>query len=453
MKTPPVQHSQAADSRHEPTGLESEGKSMAPPAFQLKTTESSSTSAAAKPVHQKAADPQAVQDSKQESKQVPAEVLTITDGNAYLRSGAPTFAPLKSKITQGTRVDVLEESVVGGKTYIRVQDHDTGAELGWTAKANAVNLDKKYKPASATHVYNVGGHDILVFMPKDGLKKTNVDVFMFFHGRGSDYSTTQTHAKSKGFDDNPAISANIADAVSKSGGIAICPQGHGFKVENDWGAIGAGGFQKMIDTTLAHLSTDLGMSEKPLTAGNVSLAGHSAGGNALGQAAQDTGATDVTLQEAGYNFTNSWTKLRDWFMLGQSPKTMRVVTQNNGNRHATRTLLRDAQKVDGKPVPAGKFNPKEIVDYSKQLVKDGKLQGPVKIEEFQGDGKVEAGDIVLERGFRVLRSDGSLMGSLRLYHLADENADHWAAATQTMESSMTNGAKDRATDKAAMEKR
>lgn len=85
-------------------------------------------------------------------------------------------------------------------------------------------------------------------------------------------------------------------------------------------------------------------------------------------------------------------------------------------------------------------------------MKENLLAGPVNVEEFQGDGKVEAGNIVLERGFRVRRSDGVLQGSLRLYHLADAKADHWAASSQTMEASMTAGATDRAADKAAAKK-
>jgi hypothetical protein len=457
MKTPPIQQKQVADSQQSSSGLESEGKALAPPAFQLMASAGSDAPPVQRQVNGQGAAPlQLKPDGPQGGgggQHTPAKVLTITNGNSMLRSGPPTFASLGTKIPQGTRVEVLEEKTVNGKTYIRVMDHDTGTELGWTTKSNSEDLDKKYAAAGASFNYHVDGLDLLVFLPKDGLKKTNVDVFMFFHGRGGDFTTTKTHTPGTNeYADNPAISAKIPDAVSKSGGIAICPQGKQFKVDIDWGNIAAGGFKKMVDTTLTRLSADLDRTDKPLTAGNVSLAGHSAGGNAMGQAALDTGATDVTLQEAGYGFTNSWKKLRDWFLLGQAPKTMRVITQNNGNRHATRTLVKDATRQDGKYVPGGTFSAAEIVSYSKQLVKEGKLPGPVTVQEFKGDGKAEAGDIVLERGFRVLRSDGSLQGSLRLYHLADEKADHWAASSQTMESTMTAGAADRAADKAAMEK-
>ena len=121
---------------------------------------------------------------------------------------------------------------------------------------------------------------------------------------------------------------------------------------------------------------------------------------------------------------------------------MRVITQNNGNRHKTR-----------KPVASGgEFSTSEIVSYSNELVKAGQLDGPVTVEEFKGDGKVEDGGIVLERGYRVMRSDGQLQGSLRLYHMEDSKAGHWDAASETMEASMTSGEKDRAADEEAMKK-
>ena len=453
MKTPPVQQKQVAKSGQDAPRTEAEGKSVAPPAFQLKTSDGNATS----PASGAGAQTQALQrkaefeEGEKGTAQNAPQLLTIIDKNAALREGPPSFKPLKTKIPRGTRVEVLEESVVKRQTYIRVKDHDSGAELGWTSKGNSKDLDAKYKAAGATYTYHVDGHDLLVFLPKDGLKTQNPNVFMFFHGRGGDYATTKTHTPGTSeFADNPAISGKIPDAVSNSGGIAICPQGHGFKVDGDWGSIGAGGFQKMASTALGHLSKDLGMEDKPLTAGNVSLAGHSAGGNALGQAALDTGATDVTMQEAGYGFENSWGKLRDWFLQGQGPKTMRVITQGNSKGESTRKPVREAATRKGKVIGKGaQLSSTEIVAYSKKLTKEGLLPGPVTVQEFQGDGKVEDGNIIMERGYRVFKSDGSLQGSMRLYHLADPTADHWAAATETMATSMTSGAKDRAADQEA----
>lgn len=420
MKTPTIQEKQPQENQNASFDTVSEGMSLAPPVFQLEASE----------------------DAQQPSSPATGFV-TVTNGNALLRGGPPEFKSLETTIAPGTRVVILEEQGTGKSAYVRVKDYDTGAELGWTWKNNTENLDQKYQNSNASYTYHVDGHDLVVFLPKDGIKQASVNVFMFFHGWGGDYTTTRTHAKNGGYDDNPAISGNIAGAVSNAGCIAICPQANQFKSNADWAKIAAGGYQNMVTSTLAHLSKDLGRTDDPLTAGNISLTGHSGGGAALGQAALDTGATDVTLQEAGYNFLDSWKKLREWFLLGQGPKTMRLITVNNAMGQKTR-----------KPVAnGGHFSKAQIVSYSKQLVKENKLPGPVTVEEFEGDGKVEDGDIVLERGYRVLRSDGSLQGSLRLYHLADSKADHWAAASQTMETSMTSGETDRADDEAWMKKR
>jgi hypothetical protein len=455
MKTPPIQQKQVAETQQHSSTLEAEGKSLAPPAFQLKASQGIAPPPAnggggiAKPLQMKPKDPQGGVDGQEKITLGTPGIRTITDATSWLRGGPPTFASLGTKIAQGTRVEVLEEKVTKTGTYIRIKDYDTDAELGWTSKGNAPDLDARYKNAGSTFNYHVDGHDLLVFLPKDGLKNDNPDVFMFFHGRGGDYTSTKTHAKNGGYEDNPAISAKIPDAVAQSGGIAICPQGHGFKVDIDWGAIGAGGFQKMVDTTLKRLSKDLDKTDTPLTAGNISLAGHSAGGNALGQAAMDTGATDVTLQEAGYGFDKSWKKLREWFLTGNSPKTMRVITQGNANGSATRKPVAEAKTVKGKTTKGGMLSTSEIVSYSSQLVDKGLLQAPVTVEQFEGNDTVEAGGIVLERGYRVFGDNKKLLGSMRLYHLADKDADHWAAATQTMEASMTAGKVDRAADVAA----
>jgi hypothetical protein len=425
MKTPPIQQKQSAAPQQEAPGMESEGKSLAPPAFQLKA---SSDIAAAKPIQRKVLGTPGV--------------LTITNDTAYLRDGSPSFISKGTTIAQGTRVVVLEEKKGANGTFIRVKNYDTDEELGWTSKTNVTDLDKKYKNGAATYNYHVGGYDLLVFVPKDGIKKTNPDVFMFFHGNGGDYTTAKTHTPGTDeFTDNPAISGKIPDAVSNSGSIAICPQGHNFHMDGEWGSVGAGKFKAMVDATLTHLSHDLG-SEKPLTAGNISLAGHSAGGAALGQAALDTDANDVTLQEAGYNFDGSWKKLRKWFLLGKGPKTARVITQGNKKGAYTRKPVNDG----------GILSASEIVNSSQELADKKLLEGPVTVEEFQGEEKTEAGGIVLERGYRVKLKNGTLQGSLRLYHLADAKADHWAASSQTMETSMTSGAVDRAADQEPIKK-
>ena len=364
--------------------------------------------------------------------------VTVTDNHALLRSGPPDFKSTGEKVPAGTRVEILAEETHGRTRFVQVKDHDSGKELGWTSLGNTADLDKKYAASKPSYVYNVDGHDLLVFVPPGGIKQATVNVFVFYHGRGADYASSKTHAKNGGFEDNAAIGAKIPEAVANTGTIAICPQGHGFKVDQDWGSIGAGGMKKMVDGALAHLSADLGHTEQPLTPGHISLAGHSAGGNALGQAALEMpdNVFDVTLQEAGYGFERSWVKLREWFLTGKPVKHIRVITQNNGAGAATRKPV--AEKRKGEKHGAA-LSTDMIKSYSAELAKDGKLPGPVTIEPISGSDQVEEGGIVLERGYKVLRSDGTLQGTMRLYHVEDAKADHWAVSDQTMEISMKPG--------------
>ena len=212
MKANPIQQTKAGQNSQPSFTESTPSNTIAPPAFQL----------------------QAKEESESTALQGSPEVLTITNGNALIRGGGPNFESLGTTIPPGTRVEVLEEQSRGNSSYIRVKDHNTGAELGWTWKGNATDLDTKYKNANPAYAYHVDGFDLMVYLPKGGIPTSNVDVFFFFHGRGGDFTTTKTHAKNGGYPDNPAISGNIAEAVSNTGNIAICPQGHQFKVDIDW---------------------------------------------------------------------------------------------------------------------------------------------------------------------------------------------------------------------------
>lgn len=429
MKTPPLQQKQAAGPQQEPTSQESEGKSLAPPAFQLKASESGGAPTG-NAAQMKAASPKGGQGAVQ----MAGQFYTINNAEAALRGGAPDFKSLGKTIPKFTSVQIVEEVTNDKGVYVRVKNSDTGAELGWTKKENVTGIQDFYQPAKASYTYHIGGYDMLVFVPKGIESATNPNVFLFFHGNGGDYSTSKTHTPGTyEFKDNPAISANMNDAVANSGSIAICPQGHHEKMSTEWGGITADQFKGMVDQTLAQLSGDLGRADKPIKAGAVSVAGHSAGGAALGKAALGTDATDVTLQDAGYNFSNSWKSLREWFFDGTEPRTVRVITRPKAGD--THTLIDSG----------GYFDKSQITAYA------SKIGHKVTVEEFKGDGKtVEDGGIKLVRGYRVYRKDGSLQGSLRYYERA--SGDHWAASSGTMEASMTSGKKDQETDANAKKK-
>ena len=432
MKTPPIQQKQAAAPQQEQSGQESEGKSLTPPAFQLKASEAGAASGG-NAAQLKSAGPQG---GGQGPIQRAGQVYKINNKQAALRGGAPDFKSLGKYIPKGTAVEILEEQSTDKDTFVRVKNVDSGAELGWTKKENVTGIQEHYKAAKASYTYHIGGYDLLVYVPKGIETATNPNIFLFFHGNGGDYSLDKKHTPGTyEFPDNPALSANMNDAVANSGSIAICPQGKNVpSMSNEWGGISADVFKTIVDQTLTQLSGDLGRADKPLKSGSVSVAGHSAGGAALGKAALGTGATDVTLQDAGYNFGNSWKSLREWFFAGAESKTVRVITRPNADD--THTLIDSG----------GYFDKSQIIAYGNTI------KQKVTVEEFKGDGKtVEDGGIKLVRGFRVYRKDGSLMGSLRYYQRT--SGDHWAASSGTMATSMTSGKKDKEADTNAPRKK
>lgn len=63
-----------------------------------------------------------------------------------------------------------------------------------------------YAPAHATRVYPWGKHHALVFAPPpDRIKPPGVDVMLFFHGLGGDYTSKSTNNTSH---DNAAIAGD-----------------------------------------------------------------------------------------------------------------------------------------------------------------------------------------------------------------------------------------------------
>jgi hypothetical protein len=82
-----------------------------------------------------------------------------------------------------------------------------------------------------------------------------------------------------------------------------------------------------------------------LTVGSISIAGHSAGGSALGEAAAQLGDQihDVTMQDGGYNngaFLDSHHKLVEWLVTGEVDKMLRVIVHGNVDRQVEGSVLK-----------------------------------------------------------------------------------------------------------------
>lgn len=181
-------------------------------------------------------------------------------------------------------------------------------------------------------VYKAGGHEALVFLPEAGIQSP-VSVFVFFHGHDADYGVDKT-GNFEASGDNPAQATHMAESVSKGrpNTIAILASAEQHAVFQ-WSKVGVN-LPAIVDDVFKGLKADLKMNE--LKPGTIQLAGHSAGGEALGLAVESAGSGgagsfsgndihEVTVQEGGYGFP-SFAKLAKWFLSSAAPKKIRVIS-------------------------------------------------------------------------------------------------------------------------------
>jgi hypothetical protein len=157
----------------------------------------------------------------------------------------------------------------------------------------------------------------------------------------ADYGSNKVNGFRVGAD-NPALGAHFADALASSGrnAIVIGTEAPGSKSGRAWPYWEkvAGKYRQIFDDIMGQLQTDL---TQGFTVNRVQVAGHSAGGKAIGRAAAELGdlVTDVDAQDSGYGsssagaFGGSYVKLREWLLSGtaEHPRTLRVLTQNKPN--------------------------------------------------------------------------------------------------------------------------
>lgn len=271
----------------------------------------------------------------------------------------------------------------------------------------------------------------MVFPPSGGFTSSSVDVCMFFHGNSADFETAKA-------EDNSVKSARMAEAVATSGRnvVGLAPFAGGAAA---WQDVAAGDFRAMSDGVLQNLTRDLALTS-PLKAGAVSLSGHSGGGRALGQAALDTGAEEVTLQDAGYgkfdgklsvNYNDSWSKLGKWFLTGKT-KTLRVITasaKGTGDQNASTRYVVES-KTSG-------FGEKALQAQMDRLVADKTLPEALTLASEKGDNAAPRdGQMKLETKLTATRPDGKVQGTMYLYSIA---TDHQGARDKTMSAVLRGG--------------
>jgi hypothetical protein len=371
---------------------------------------------------------------------------TITDPQATVRGGPPDFKATKSNLPVGTRVDVTDEKDSAKRpkvTYVEVAEHGSGNALGWTAKTNLG--DVKYAAAGASFVYVAKvqpreGHPdslpVMVYVPPkfDGKK---ADVVLYFHGDAADYSAT----KSDNYDrENPAIGMKLAGMALGPNQIVIAPQGNewtagGTAIHNKspWATLHAGDYERIVQTVFANLQDDLKFTA-PIARGAVSIAGHSGGGKALGQAAQDLDSTgggvkDVTLVDAGYggredakgkgdgSFAKSFQMVREWLLKGSGDKVLRVITKATIAGSDTRRAIEKLKKGDDSwsiPVLG--------LDGVKNAIKASGREADLQADatEVAADPKTRTGGMQLVRKIVVSqKTGGKVQGTIFVFLMSN----------------------------------
>jgi hypothetical protein len=241
-------------------------------------------------------------------------------------------------------------------------------------------------------------------------------------------------------------------AVAGTGRIGIAPQGPKtariVEVERkdpadpakkikakEWGfttaqwheALGKVGFDGLIKIALDRLTRDLGLST-PLAAGDIHVAGHSAGGQGIVESITQGSRTktladqvqDITLQDAGYGDT--WSRAVDWLLDGSPGKTMRVLlSHGEGGRGATRKVLAD---VNAASVKAAITEKKKDADLEV-------VEQPVPAPK---DQKPRPGGFVLESHFIVKsKKTGAPQGTVVVFFAPFAPMQgHYETATATM---------------------
>ena len=206
-------------------------------------------------------------------------------------------------------------------------------------------------------------------------------------------------------------------------------------MKSPWNTLGAGDYESIVQTVLTNLKSDLGL-KAAIPRGTFSIAGHSGGGKALGQATKDldptgSGVADVTLVEAGYGggegdggvFSKSFVLARDWLLEGRPGKVMRVITKATSAGTDTRHAIENnphPDPDDPTKTEAGRIPVLGLAGI-KKAIKDKKLDSDLQADQtdIASDPKTRTGGMQLIRTIVVSRKKdpdkGKVQGTLFVF--------------------------------------
>ncbi|MFT7580129.1 MAG: hypothetical protein ACI9MR_001796 [Myxococcota bacterium] len=163
--------------------------------------------------------------------------------------------------------------------------------------------------------------------PPAEMAPVEVDVLVYYHGLWGYYS-------SRGFT-NAIETTNLSEVVAGSDRplVAILPEAKPGDADRNraWQRVvtKAGGFERLVDSTLASLRAEHGLPE--LVVRDIAVAAHSGGGAMVGPSVAERGGRyhkhirEVTLLDAGYRYRRSVTQLKRWLLVGSGQRVLRIL--------------------------------------------------------------------------------------------------------------------------------
>jgi hypothetical protein len=359
-----------------------------------------------------------------------------------LRSTALQRQPQQTTVQVGKDVKQLQQGAGGSGAIV----------YEYTAQAMKEPADKT-DPKKPGALFDIK-LPLLVYPPTKidpAQKPPKVDIFVFFHGMRATYEEGTKTQASQG-EEPIAIWSHLKEAVAGTNRLGIAPQApktwafsnrrkEWVPTTAQWyEALGNVGFDGLINKALEGLSKDLGLTT-PLVAGDIHVAGHSAGGQGIiratshgaGAATYSDQVQDLTLQDAGYAFDH-WDHLMDWLLDGSPGKTVRVLVSESGGGTA-------ASAGDTRQVLVNWLNVKKINDSIKAKKKSDDLEAVEVSGPKPEDQKPRPGGFVLESEMVVnnKKAGGATQGTIVVFF--SPGGQHYPTATASMAAAAAAGPK------------
>lgn len=227
---------------------------------------------------------------------------------------------------------------------------------------------------------------VYVSVPPGGVKGS-VEVFLFLHGM---YAHEAPRKDMPIKDPNPEEAMNLAGAMAntKRNLVTLAPIARMSGDYPQWKDLeqDSDGYTRLIHGAIAKLPDDA--HDGDITVGSISIAGHSAGGQALGEAADQLKDQihDMTMEDGGYGdnqkkypgshaWKDSHAKVVHWLLTGQTEKLLRVLLHGENN-HGEGHVLDSNLNVESLTEAANKLGLANVKVTKEELAKHDKRSVP-----------------------------------------------------------------------------